>query len=51
MNTAANPLNALNFSGGPGVLPTHVLEQVQESIRQAVACRMDRPAGGSPAAG
>lgn len=32
MNTAANPLNALNFSGGPGVLPAPVLEQVQESI-------------------
>jgi phosphoserine aminotransferase len=27
-----NPLNALNFSGGPGVLPATVLRQVQESI-------------------
>ena len=27
-----NPLNALNFSGGPGVLPESVLRQVQESI-------------------
>jgi phosphoserine aminotransferase len=28
----ANPRNALNFSGGPGVLPESVLRQVQESI-------------------
>ncbi|OIR12360.1 phosphoserine aminotransferase [mine drainage metagenome] len=27
-----NPLNHLNFSGGPGVLPESVLQQVQESI-------------------
>jgi phosphoserine aminotransferase len=27
-----NPLNSLNFSGGPGVLPESVLQQVQESI-------------------
>lgn len=27
-----NPLNELNFSGGPGVLPEMVLQQVQESI-------------------
>ena len=27
-----NPLNSLNFSGGPGVLPESVLIQVQESI-------------------
>jgi len=28
-----NPLNSLNFSGGPGVLPESVLQQVQEAIR------------------
>lgn len=28
----SNPLNQLNFSGGPGVLPESVLQQVQESI-------------------
>lgn len=28
----ANPLNRLNFSGGPGVLPESVLQQVQEAI-------------------
>jgi phosphoserine aminotransferase len=27
-----NPLNSLNFSGGPGVLPESVLRQVQESM-------------------
>lgn len=27
-----NPLNSLNFSGGPGALPESVLQQVQESI-------------------
>ena len=27
-----NPLNGLNFSGGPGALPESVLQQVQESI-------------------
>ena len=27
-----NPLNSLNFSGGPGVLPESVLQQVQESM-------------------
>ncbi len=27
-----NPLNRLNFSGGPGALPETVLEQVQEAI-------------------
>lgn len=27
-----NPLNSLNFSGGPGVLPETVLQQVQEAI-------------------
>ncbi len=26
------PLNSLNFSGGPGVLPSSVLQQVQEAI-------------------
>lgn len=30
---SANELNKLNFSGGPGVLPEKVLDQVQESIR------------------
>lgn len=29
----SNPLNDLNFSGGPGVLPKIVLQQVQESIQ------------------
>jgi phosphoserine aminotransferase len=28
----SNPANALNFSGGPGVLPESVLAQVQEAI-------------------
>lgn len=31
----SNPLNSLNFSGGPGVLPESVLQQVQESISAA----------------
>lgn len=31
--TPSNPLNALNFSGGPGALPDSVLQQVQEAIR------------------
>ncbi|MBS0371352.1 MAG: phosphoserine transaminase [Proteobacteria bacterium] len=30
---ASNPLNALNFSGGPGALPDVVLQQVQEAIQ------------------
>lgn len=29
---ASNPLNALNFSGGPGALPDSVLQQVQDAI-------------------
>jgi phosphoserine aminotransferase len=33
MNTlSSNELNQLNFSGGPGVLPESVLQQVQQSI-------------------
>jgi len=28
----SNPLNHLNFSGGPGALPESILQQVQESI-------------------
>ena len=28
----SQPLNSLNFSGGPGALPESVLQQVQESI-------------------
>lgn len=32
MMTRPNPLNALNFSGGPGALPDTVLQQVQEAI-------------------
>ena len=28
----SNPLNSLNFSGGPGALPESVLQQVQEAI-------------------
>ncbi|MDA3878023.1 MAG: phosphoserine transaminase [Halothiobacillus sp.] len=32
MNSSINLNNELNFSGGPGALPTQVLQQVQEAI-------------------